>query len=506
MPLARNGYARVSSTRLFSPLEPLTVSALFESVPNLRWFLVAADILLVTLCLLLAVTRRRGVAGTLAWIFAILAFPFLGSMAYLLLANPSIRRTSRKKRLSSTRVRRTLQALIARHGAPALPNGSVIELVSRMTNSPPSLSNDVKLLTSNTVAFATKHAALLSAKKSVWAEYYIIEDDETGRRFLEDLTELARSGKDVRLLYDAVGSGSINKKRLQALQQAGGRSEAFLPVNPLRRRWSVHLRNHRKILVIDGEKAFTGGMNVGNEYSGFFRRKKRSRPWRDTHLSLAGSAAHDLACIFAEDWTFATGERLLPDPVRPADEGCAAGPLVSILPSGPDQKRNASSYAYFAGISSARERVFLTSPYFIPDEATVRALETSALRGVDVRLLVPSQSDVALASAAAWSFFPPLLSAGVKIYTYGASVLHAKTMVVDGSWGLVGSANLDIRSFAYNFEAGALIHDDGFAREMESVFLSDLESSQEITLRDWYERPKTWRLKVSLARLLSPLL
>lgn len=482
------------------------MKAVLESLPNLRWFLVAGDVLLASVCLFLAVTRRRGVAGTLAWIFAILAFPFLGSMAYLLLANPSIKRTSRKKRLSSARVRHTLEALFLRRGRSSLPDGSVIELVSRMTKSPPSLCNSVKLLTSNTAAFATKHAALVSAKRSVWAEYYIIEDDETGRRFLEDLTELARSGIDVRLLYDAVGSGKINKKRIAELLRAGGRCEAFLPVNPLKRRWSIHLRNHRKILVIDGERAFTGGMNVGNEYSGFFRRKKRARPWRDTHLSLEGSAAHDLACIFAEDWTFTTGERLLPDPVRPADAGCVTGPLVSILPSGPDQRRNVSSYAYFAGISSARERVFLTSPYFVPDEATVRALETSALRGVDVRLLVPSQSDVPVASAAAWSFFPSLLEAGVKIYTYGASVLHAKTMVVDGCWGVVGSANLDIRSFAYNFEAGALIHDEAFAREMETVFLSDLESSQEITLREWYSRPKSWRLKVSLARLVSPLL
>jgi cardiolipin synthase len=260
--------------------------------------------------------------------------------------------------------------------------------------------------------------------------------------------------------------------------------------------------------VIDGDLAFTGGMNVGNAYSGFLHKmkKKSPRPWRDTHLSIHGPAARDLACIFAEDWTFTTGERLIPDVPLVPEELDRTGAIMAILPSGPDQKRNASSYAYFAGIASARERVFLTSPYFVPDEATMVALESAALRGVDVRLLVPSLSDVPVASAAAWSFFPPLLESGVRIYTYGASILHAKTVVVDGAWGLVGSANLDIRSFAYNFEAGALIQDPAFAEELTRVFFTDLECSQEVTTKEWYSRSRFWRLKVSLARLVSPML
>lgn len=453
----------------------------------------------------LAVTRRRGVAGTLAWIFAILAIPIAGALAYFLLANPSLGGARRRRRLSAARVGELVRHLDEEglHAASPLAT-SVVTLAARTTGLLPTDGNRVTLLVENAAAFSAFERAILSAKRSVWAEFYIVQDDETGRRFLDLLAARARDGLDVRLLYDAVGSAKLNAERAEALAAAGGKLAPFLPVNPLRRRWSIHLRNHRKILVVDGAVAFTGGMNVGDEYSGYRRRRTRDLPWRDTHLQIEGPAARDLAQVFAEDWAFATSEGL-----SPAFEGPAptpGGSVVGLLPSGPDQPFNANALAYFTAASLARERCFLTSPYFVPDEPTILALQSAALRGVDVRVLVPEKSDVRLVLDAAWSYFPPLLKAGVKVYQYRAAVLHAKTFVVDGTWGLVGSANVDIRSFSLNFEIGALVFDPEFALDLEARFLEDLKASVPITMREVSAKGWTGKVRGGVARLLSPLL
>ncbi len=482
------------------------VANLFSDPRATAWGLGLADALLAIAAVTLAVSRRRGVAGTLAWIFAIVAFPFAGSVAYFLLANPTIRRTTRRKRLSAGKARQAIDKVLRNGGMEGVPHGTVLELVSRLTGTPPTLGNHVEILTDNHGAFLRKIQAVRNARESVWAEYYIVKNDGTGNMFLEILVEKAQEGLDVRLLFDAVGSSSIDKSRLEKLRRAGGKAEAFLPVNPLRRRWSVHLRNHRKILVTDGRQAFSGGMNLGNEYSGYFRRKKSLSPWRDTHLCVEGPAVRDFACIFAEDWAFATGETVVP-PVRCEKETAPhPGALVSVILSGPDQKKSVSALAYFSGIASARDRCYLTSPYFVPDEPALRAMESAALRGVDVRILVPRESDNGVVRLAAWSFFPPLLEAGVRILEYEPSMLHAKTMVVDGLFGIVGSANMDIRSFFYNFEAGALVASADFASQLEAQFLEDARRSQEVTLATWYGKSRAFKLKVSLARLFSPLL
>ncbi|KAA0256454.1 MAG: cardiolipin synthase [Acidobacteria bacterium] len=468
------------------------------------WVAVGLDVLLVGATLLVILKRRKSVPATLAWIFAIVAFPFAGCLAWFLLAAVRVKRVARRRRLSAERVRRELAAVFGAREGECPAGSSVLLLASRLTGLPPTGGNRLRLLTDNAEAFAAKREAILSAAESVWAEYYVVKDDETGNGFLDLLVERARQGLDVRLLHDAVGSSRIDGRRLAALREAGGKEAAFLPVNPFRRRWSTHLRNHRKLLVLDRRTAFTGGMNVGNEYSGLALRRPRDGPWRDTHVRVDGPAAYELARVFVEDWTFQTGEGLLPSP--PSGAPAADGSIVAVLPSEPAQPENASALSYFAGIASARERCYLTSPYFVPDEPTVRALVSAALRGVDVRLLVPERSDAPLVSLAAWWFFPPLLAAGVRVFAYRPAILHAKTMVVDGTVSLVGSANMDVRSFLHNFELGVLVHDAALGGELERLFLGDLASTEEVTLKSWYRKGIGFRRKAALARLLSPLL
>lgn len=531
------------------------------------WWLSAFIALLDLVVIARAISRGQGVENTMAWVMAILALPLVGSLAYLALASPSIARTTRRKRLRNQPLRSAassrdwtamggagsargqLDGLCAPDASPAL----VLRMASALTGLDSWSSNDVTLLVDAEDAVGEMAAALRAARRTIWVEFYIIKNDSTGARFLDLLTEQAGKGIEVRLLYDRLGSIGIDAQRLEALRAAGGRVETFLPLNPLRRRWAINLRNHRKLIVVDGEIGFTGGMNVGDEYSGRIgarltrqvkgqiqrsigsvRAATRHEPapthtaapgeatplapgaagagakgggaakaFRDTHLKLCGPAVVDLAQIFAEDWSFATEEEL---PLPPAPAPRAGGEVVSIVPSGPDQELNATGLVYFAGVATARQRVWLTSAYFVPDHAMIAALLSAALRGVDVRVLVPQKSDVALVDAAARSNFLALLRGGVRIFQYQPSVLHAKTMIVDGAWGMVGSANVDVRSFKLNFELGALVLGPRFAERMESRFKRDLEQSREVTVKELEERSFRERLRDGAARLVSPLL
>jgi cardiolipin synthase len=456
-----------------------------------------------------AISRGHGVEGTLAWVFAIIAFPGAGAAAYLMLASPSIKRTTRRKRFTKA-IART--GIVSNSGVPEAPagdhdvrppQGSILRMARALTGLPPTYGNRVELLTENDLAFQRVEEALEAAQSHIWAEYFIIQRDETGRRFLDLLAARARAGVQVRLLFDAVGSWRIDTTRLAAIVAAGGQVEAFLPFNPLRRRWAIHLRNHRKMIVIDGKLGFTGGMNVGDEYSGRARRKGLLH-YRDSHLAISGPAVGDLAQTFCEDWTFASGQALdcTPDPEPEPGSDCT----VAIIPSGPDQQHNAHTLVTFTGITSAQERVYLTSPYFIPEESVMQALIGAAVRGVDVRVLVPQVCDVAMVGPAGRAFFPALAAAGVRIFEYRPSMLHAKTLVVDGDWGIVGSANWDIRSFRLNFELGALVVQPNFARLMEDRFLEALEHSSELTARAIDGWSFTRRLRYGAARLLAPLL
>jgi cardiolipin synthase len=458
--------------------------------------------LLDAIAIVRAVSRSRAVDLTLAWIFAVLAFPGLGAVAYLLVANPSIRGMTKRRRLTHEAVTLALEHdLTAPNSGPATT--ALLHLAATATDLAPSQGNTVTLLVGDDDAFEHMERALASARHSIWAEYYLIRNDRTGHRFIDVLAAKASAGIEVRLLYDAIGSLGLDARRLAAIRRAGGRVSPFLPVNPLRRRWAVHLRNHRKLIVVDGEHGFTGGMNIGDEYSGRARRKKTPY-FRDAHLAIRGPAVGDLVAIFVEDWCFATTETLTARVTSPART--VGNAVVAVVPSGPDQDANASGLVYFAAITTAAQRCWLTSPYFVPDEILLRALVTAAMRGVDVRILVPARCDVPFVRAVARSHCALLVRSGCRVFEYQASMLHAKTMVIDGEWSVIGSANADMRSFRLNFELGVLAIDRGLAARLEHRFEADTEHSVEITSGWLAERSARARATSSAARLLSPLL
>jgi cardiolipin synthase len=451
-------------------------------------------------------TRGFGVQGTLSWLLAIVAFPFAGALAFFLFASPRVKRVRLRRRRSTELLRKSLGIAPPPRTASSATADTLVDLAASITGLAPSLGNEVAVLTDLEPTFERIGEAIAGARTSVWAEYYIIRNDATGRGFLEGLRRCAKRGVQVRLIYDAIGSASINAQFVRDLVTAGGEVRAFQPMNPLRRRLSVHLRNHRKLIVVDGGVGFTGGMNVGDEYSGSRRRGRGTKTFRDVHLELRGPAAHSLAQTFVEDWSFACGETLPSPPPPPPVR--LPGSLVAIVPSGPDQEHNASAMVHFAAIACAHRSVYLTSPYFVPDDATVRALVSAALRRADVRILLPrsDHSDAPLVAWAGRSFYGQLLRGGVRLYEYEARMLHAKTLLVDGQIAFVGSANVDIRSFRLNFEVGALVNDREFTGRMEKEFVRELAHSHEVTLEMLERQGRFTRWRSILARLLSPIL
>jgi cardiolipin synthase len=326
--------------------------------------------------------------------------------------------------------------------------------------------------------------------------------DGTGQRVVDLLTEKARQGVQVRLLYDAVARFRLRRRMLRPLREAGARIDTFLPVTLAPFQFRVNLRNHRKITVIDGKAGFTGGMNIGDEYLG---KNAYFGYWRDTFLKLEGPAVAGLQRIFAQDWDFASGEALngdayFPDPV-PAGEH-----TVQVIESGPDQEVNSIRQVYIAAILAAGERVWIASPYFVPDVGLLDALRLARYRGVDVRLLTLLKPDHYLPFYASHYYFEDMLKVGAKVYQYAKGMMHSKMLLIDGQWGMVGSANLDNRSLHLNFEAACLLHSPELVAELENAYRHDLRDAVRLDEQKFAERRFLARLAENACRLLSPTL
>lgn len=468
---------------------------------------VVVDFLIVLVLVPRVVIQRRESAATLAWVFFILFVPLLGALLYVTIGIRRLHRRRTRRRRARQRLgasASTLHGELARYnlGAhsserlalSALARGFCVDLEGT------TVGNEVAIHHDGEQAFQALCEAIREAKIYIHLEYYIFQDDETGRRLLSLLAEQARAGVEVRLLVDAVGSWSLRRATLAPLREAGGKVAEFLPVAIFTKPFSINLRNHRKIVVIDGQTAFTGGMNIGDEYRS---RDPEIGHWRDTHARVRGPAALRLQEIFAEDWHFATGEDCLTERYlgRPQQPGEV---LVEVLESGPDRTAETIYRRLFVAITRAEKRVWLTTPYFIPDRAILVALVTAAQRGVDVRLLLPGWSDHRFVLYAGRAHYGELLDAGVRIHEYGPGMLHAKTMIVDDVWVTVGSANMDRRSFHLNWEANLIFLNTAIASAMARRFERDMAHATPILSP--YLPPLLRRFGESVCFLLAPLL
>ncbi|GAB7387232.1 cardiolipin synthase [Bacillaceae bacterium] len=456
------------------------------------------------------VLENRNPTKTLAWLIVLTFLPGLGFILYIFLGrNYRKRRRFRDKEsvdMSETgwAVERQMNLLNGHFiSEEARAKRRLIRLLVNNANSPFTLNNRAKILTNGDETFAEILVALSSAKHHIHMEYYILKDDEIGRKIQRILIEKVKQGVEVRVIYDAVGSWRLGKAYVRQLREAGVQIQAFHPVAfPLLNR-KVNYRNHRKIVVVDGKIGFLGGLNVGDEYLG---KSKRFGFWRDTHLKLEGDAVYMLQTIFLYDWHFVCGEKAYFDPVYFPAHDDYGNLLIQIAASGPDSDWESIMQAYFSAIASAEERIYITSPYFVPDDSITMALKTAALSGIDVRLLLPARPDHYLVYWATMSYLEDLLEAGVRVYLYEKGFIHAKILLVDGILASIGTANMDLRSFHLNFEVNALIYDRQAVARLEKDFFDDLQESRELVYEEYINRPLLRKLKESGARLLSPML
>ncbi|MCD6346788.1 MAG: cardiolipin synthase, partial [Bacteroidales bacterium] len=343
---------------------------------------------------------------------------------------------------------------------------------------------------------------LENAKEHIHLEFFIIEDDTIGNRFKDILIRKARSGIRVKVLYDDVGSWSLPRRFIRELKSAGVEVHSFMPVRIYALTNKINYRLHRKILIIDGRVGYVGGLNIADRY---WRGLGKNNMWRDTHLRLEGGAVHGLQAVFLMDWNFVT-ESITPDNNYFPQIQISQKKLVQIVSSGPDSDWQSIMQAYFSAIATATDYVYISTPYFLPNESIMTAMKTAALGGVDIRILLPEKNDSWIVNYSSRSYLREILEAGVKVYFFIKGFTHSKLMVVDDVFCSIGTANMDIRSFNQNFEVNALVFDEEVSLSIKKDFLSDIESSHLLTLDEW--RNRAWHQKgvESFARVFSPLL
>ena len=455
-----------------------------------------------TFCWVLHIKRET--MSAIAWSLTVLLFPLIGAILFFLFGSQSITRPLLRKRRKKSDYKKLSGT---QEGTPSsvVPERwqNLAKLGHHGDGFHVSEGNAVTLYHESQLAFDAMLEAIHSARDHVHIQFFIFHSDDAGRRFIEALCACARRGVEVRFLYDSVGSYNLSSRLLRQLSQAGGRSASFLPIfNPLYR-FRVNLRNHRKILIVDGRVGFTGGLNIGNEYLGL---SKRFGYWRDTHLRVEGGGIRGLQRVFLEDWYFATEEAVRGERYFTEFAKAPGSSLVQLVHSGPDIEYKAIRETYFAGILNARKRVWIASPYFVPDPGLKDALILAALTGVDVRFLGLFRPDKWIPFLAARFYWTDVLAAGVKVYQYTAGMMHSKFVLVDGEWASVGTANMDNRSLFLNFEVNYQFFDESLVAELEQQFLNDLKSSVRIDPNAYAERPFTSKLAENACRLLSPIL
>ncbi len=448
------------------------------------------------------VSENRNPVKSLAWVTVLVVVPVVGLVLYIVFG-----RNIQNKRIISRRNRRKLRRLGAGGGtdpAKIEDAGAVmpqINLAYALCGSHYYEGNDVGIFDNGQEKFDALLADIAAARSYINMQYYIIVNDNIGIRVMEALMERARAGVKVRLIYDHVGSFKLSNRYLRRLKEAGVEAYPFFKVvfPPFGTR--INWRNHRKIVVIDGKVGYIGGMNVADRY---VDGGKLFDVWRDLHLRVEGPAVFALQQSFAVDWNF-MGQPLLEEgPLATAVKGHSVG--MQLVTGGPTTQWLNMTLVFQQAIARARKCIYIQTPYFIPSEGLVHALQVAALSKVDVRLMIPRRSDSDMLRWASFSYVQECLRAGIKVYLYEKGMLHSKAIIIDDDFCTVGSTNFDFRSFEHNFEANMLIYSTDFNARMKALFVRDMRDSRRVTSSAWRHRP--WREKAleSVMRLFSPIL
>lgn len=462
--------------------------------------------------ILLVFFERRNPTSTWLWIMALTFLPGIGFILYLFIGQDLS-----KKRMFETRKHeddcfrdmsiRQEEEISKDEYYYKDPNYRQHEDLIKMhlisSESYFSQDNKVDLYFTGEEKFDSLLDSIKNAKRYIHIEYYIFKSDDIGMKIIQALEEKALQGIEVKLLVDGMGGRKLKKNHRDILTNAGCEVAVFLPPFVPLLSIRINYRNHRKICIVDGREAYLGGFNIGDEYLG---KSKKFGNWRDTHIRVEGTAVNSLQWRFFLDWRFATNsdigicETYLHEESRENKSG------MQIVSSGPDSKWPSVKDGYLRMITSAREKIYIETPYFIPDDSIFEALRIAGLSGVDARVMIPNKPDHPFVYWASLSYIGELLQAGVKFYTYEKGFLHSKVIIADDFVSSVGTANLDIRSFKLNFEVNAFIYDEAINLQLTDKFIKDLKYCKEITLENYNKRSNLVKIKESFSRLLSPLL
>jgi cardiolipin synthase len=459
--------------------------------------LVVAEVIGVLLALHV-VMQPRSSQGTIAWFIALIAVPVITVPLYAFFGRTRFLGYTEALREAAAsvgeRVQQWLEQMNAMAATPAPGLEAIEALTSKLTNLPFLRANRVELLVDGAETYDNMISAIESAESYVLVQFYIVRDDVVGRRLRDALVAQARSGVRIFFLYDEIGCIKLPDAYLDVMRKQGIEVSGFKTTKGRSNRFQINFRNHRKLLVVDGRTGFIGGNNLGEEYL----------VYRDTHLRIDGTAAQPIQLSFLKDWYWATGEI-----ARVSSEIIAAeahDQAVAIVNTGPADSVAACSILFSSLISNARSRLWITSPYFVPNDAMVVALQAAALRGVDVRIILPDHADQVFVELASFTYYDDMLNNGVRLYRYREHFMHQKVILVDDSVAGIGTVNLDNRSLYLNFEATALVADADFIKQVEAMLIDDLDNSTPVENEHFDNKPLPFRVASQIARLASPLL
>lgn len=457
--------------------------------------------------------ERRDPRATWAWLLVLFFVPLLGFILYLIFGqNLKGKNLFKWGDLEKIGLKGLIQNQIIQitdgkyeYATEEMKlHRDLIYLFLKNNNALLTQDNDVEIFIDGKDKFDSLIRDIKEAKRNIHLQYYIFRDDKLGQKLIDLLTEKAREGVKVRILYDEMGSRRIKKRSFNKLINAGGEVEVFFPSKIPFVNLRINFRNHRKLVIIDGKIAYVGGFNVGDEYLGL---NKKFGYWRDTHLRITGSAVHATQIRFILDWNQASSRNDIyyDEKYFPAIEPRGNIP-VQIVTSGPDSVWEYIKYGYIKMILSAKKSIYIQTPYFIPDESILDALRIAILSGVDVNIMIPNKPDHMFVYWATMSYIGELLKAGANVYIYDNGFIHAKMIVIDENTASVGTANIDVRSFRLNFEVNAFIYHIPTAKKLVRIFNEDVKVSRRLTYYQYLKRPVSVRFKESISRLLSPIL
>lgn len=465
------------------------------------------------MAIVLVFLERRDPSATWAWLLVLFFIPLLGFILYLIFGQKLHRKRlfvweDIKKigvnDLINEQIKRLENKTLKLNNSEAEKYRDLIYLFLTSNHALLTQDNEVDIFIDGREKFNALFEDIKRAKDHVHLQYYIFRDDNIGKKLIDLLTEKAKEGVKVRVLYDEMGSRRIKKRSFNKLIKAGGEVEVFFPTKIPMINTRINFRNHRKLVIIDGKIAYVGGFNVGDEYLGL---NKKFGYWRDTHLRIKGNAVHAAQIRFILDWNQASYRNDIYYAKKYFPDISHNGHIpIQIVTSGPDSEWEQIKNGYIKMISSAKKSVYIQTPYFIPDSSILDVLRIACLSGVDVRIMIPNKPDHMFVYWATLSYIGELLKAGAKVYIYDNGFIHAKMIVVDENAASVGTANIDVRSFRINFEVNAFIYDQQVGQRLAEIFRMDMEKSKELSYQEYLQRPLKIRFKESISRLLSPIL